>query len=128
MPAAARSPFSLDAIVLAMELTLDHLYRETRHWRQSVAWWRDLGFTFAQEWGEEPHRAGTLVNGPTTIVLAEVPADVEPSATTFLATGDIEAVAGQLGATVEDTHWGTRMVTATDPDGRVYNIEREASA
>ena len=53
--------------------------------------------------------------------------DAEPSSTTFLTTDDLEGFAGRLGTTVEDTHWGTQMVTAVDPDGRTYNIEREAS-
>jgi hypothetical protein len=109
-----------------MDLRLDHLYRETHHWEDSVAWWTNLGFRFTNQWGDEPHRAGTLVNAGTEVVLAEVPADTEPSSTTFLATDDIDGFAGRLGTTVEDTHWGTHMVTAVDPDGRTYNIEREA--
>jgi len=120
---APRPLISTDAIVLAMDLRLDHLYRETRHWADSVAWWSNLGFAFSQQWGEEPHRAGALANGSTTVVLAEVPSNAEPSATTFLATDDIDGVARQIGSDIVDTHWGSRMVTGADPDGRVYNIE-----
>lgn len=106
-----------------MNLRLDHLYRETRDWQASVVWWNNLGLSFERQWGEEPHRAGVLANGTTTVVLAEVPASAEPSANTFLTTTDIEVAARQLGTDVVDTHWGTRMVTGTDPDGRIYTIE-----
>lgn len=117
-----------DAIVLDMNLRLDHLYRETNHWAESVAWWSNLGFTFTQQWGDQPHRAGTLTKGAATVVLAEVADTSEPSASTFLATDDIEGIARQLGAQVIDTHWGTRMVNGIDPDGRIYNFEPEATA
>ena len=117
-----------DAIVPDMDFRFDHLYRETHHWADSGAWWGNLGFAFAQQWGEHPHRAGTLVKGATTVVLAEIPAADEPSASTFYATDHINEVARQLGSEVVDTHWGTRMVTATDPDGRTYNFEPEATA
>lgn len=30
------------AIVVAMHLQFDHLYRETHHWSDSVAWWNNL--------------------------------------------------------------------------------------
>ena len=106
-----------------MDLRLDHLYRETHHWEASVAWWDGLGFTFAHQWGEEPHRAAALSNGSSTVVLAEVPADSQPTAATFLATKNLEEAARQLDTDIIDTHWGTRMVTGTDPDGRIYNIE-----
>lgn len=102
-------------------MDLDHLYRETAHWDASVAFWERLGFAFAEQWGSEPHRAGRLVNGNTSIVLAESPD--EPGASTFIATDDLEAIASALDSPIVDTHWGTRMVSATDPDGRIYNFE-----
>ena len=110
-----------------MQLRLDHLYRETHHWVDSVAFWSNLGFSFAEQWGEEPHRAGRLVKDDTSIVLAEVASTAEPSQTTFLATDDLDGVARQVGGDIVDTHWGTRMVTIADPDGRVYNVEPASS-
>ena len=105
-----------------MTLRLDHLYRETIHWEASVDFWETLGFAFVEQWGSEPHRAGTLARGATRIVLAEVEgSDVESAV--FLAADDVDAFAHQAGVAVVDTHWGTRMATVTDPDGRVYRIE-----
>lgn len=106
-----------------MDLRLDHLYRETHQWAASVDFWTSLGFSFAQQWGEEPHRAGILVRDGASIVLAEVGHDSTTKATVFFASGDVDAFAAQAGAEVVDTHWGTRLTTVTDPDGRVYNIE-----
>jgi len=103
-------------------LRIDHLYRETVHWVESVAWWEDLGFVFQTTWGEEPHRAGILFNDETRVVLAEV-ASSDPASSVFLATDDLESTSRRLGSPVVDTHWGTRMVSATDPDGRTYNFE-----
>jgi hypothetical protein len=114
----------LGAIVHDMpEVRIDHLYRETTHWIESVAWWRRLGFEFAATWGQEPHRAGTLVNGRASVVLAEVGSEASPDQSTFLATDDLAALSDAVGVDIVDTHWGTRMVSLTDPDGRTYNIE-----
>lgn len=107
-------------------MLLDHLYRETAYWEQSVGFWESLGFVFAETWGEQPHRAGRLVNGPASVVLAETSG--EPRESTFLAVEEIEALAEQIGEPVVDTHWGTRMVSVTDPDGRAYNLEPRSDA
>ncbi len=107
-------------------MQLDHLYRETVKWTDSVEFWQRLGFEFAEQWGAEPHRAGRLTSGAASVVLAEVTSD--PASTIFLTTDDIGAVAEATDTSVADTHWGTRMVSLTDPDGRVYNIEPRSDA
>ncbi len=104
-------------------MELDHLYRETVHWEDSVAFWSVLGFDFVEQWGSKPHRAGRLVNGGASVVLAEVDDKDTPSSSTFLSTPSIETLAIATHTPVVDTHWGTRMVTLTDPDGRTYNFE-----
>lgn len=104
-------------------IAFDHLYRETHHWDASVAWWETLGFAFVEMWGEEPHRAGRLVNGETSVVLAETPEHQQAGSSTFLATDDLAAVAEATGSVAAETHWGTTMVSLTDPDGRSYAIE-----
>lgn len=105
------------------DIALDHLYRETHHWAESVSWWSTLGFAFDETWGVEPHRAGRLVNGSAEVVLAEVPHDAAPAASVFLSAADLDAVAAATGSDVVGTHWGTTMVSLTDPDGRTYHIE-----
>lgn len=105
------------------DLTLDHIYRETVHWDASVSWWEGIGFRFEETWGAEPHRAGALRRGSARVVLAEVPEGSQPAATTFLASDDIDDIATRTGAAIVETHWGTRMITLEDPDGRIYNFE-----
>ena len=107
---------------------LDHLYRETTNWDESVAFWERLGFGFVEQWGAIPHRAGTLRNGTATIVLAEVGGDQIPAATTFLSVLDVEDLASVTGVPVTETHWGTRMATLIDPDGRTYHFEPREDA
>ena len=102
---------------------LDHLYRETRAWEESTAWWTTLGFSFLESWGEAPHRAGILSRGDMRVVLAEVRDERVPNQSVFIATDDLEDIATRSSADIIETHWGTRMVTVTDPDGRTYNFE-----
>ncbi|MEN8040582.1 MAG: hypothetical protein ABFR95_03675 [Actinomycetota bacterium] len=109
------------------DLRFDHLYRETHHWDDSVAFWKTLGFSFTQQWGETPHRAGSLRSSDVTIVLAEVDSTTRLGESTFISTTDLEQIGNDLGTTPAETHWGTMMVTATDPDGRVYNFETKES-
>jgi hypothetical protein len=106
-----------------MSTELHHPYRETTRWTESVGFWSRLGLSFEQQWGSVPHRAGTLVSGTGRVVLAEVAPESEPAEATFLETSDIDAVSHATETAIVDTHWGTRMVSVTDPDGRTYNFE-----
>jgi hypothetical protein len=105
------------------DLSIDHLYRETHHWIDSVAWWQKLGFDFVERWGEEPHRAGKLQRDGMAVVLAEVPLSSPVSGSVFIATDDLGVVARQAGRDIVTTHWGTELVAVEDPDGRTYNFE-----
>ena len=103
-------------------MELDHLYRETVDWEASVAFWERLGFTFLEQWGSQPHRAGRLTSGEASVVLAETDSRA-PSHSVFVNVDDLDAVAVRTGVAAVDTHWGTRMVSLNDPDGRTYNFE-----
>ena len=92
-----------------------------------MAFWEGLGFSCAESWGEEPHRAARLIRGATWVVLAETPTD-QPKESVFLTVPDIDALAATVNQPVVDTHWGTRMVSVTDPDGRTYNFEPRSDA
>ncbi len=107
------------------DLRLDHLNRETKHWTDSVAWWGNLGFSFVEQWGEEPNRAGRLQRDTSVVVLAEVGSRDEVTESVFLVTDDLVQIARRTGSDVVETHWGARIVAVTDPDGRTYNFEFE---
>lgn len=109
------------------DLALDHLYRETHEWEASVEWWSALGFSFTETWGSAPHRAGRLACGRASVVLAEVPTDADAGDAVFLTTGHLEGLAASLDSDISDTHWGTRMISLVDPDGRRYHVEPGSS-
>ncbi|RMG07733.1 MAG: hypothetical protein D6731_23185 [Planctomycetota bacterium] len=109
---------------------VDHFYVETRHWERSVSFWKGLGFSFADRWGEDGHRAGLLRCGEARLVLAEANGAPEGVTVHFAAEG-LEALNARLLADanvdvatpLEDTHWGSRWIRVRDPDGRVYALE-----
>ena len=106
-----------------MDVHLDHLYRETTRWEESTEFWSRLGFSFAEQWGEPPHRAGRLTRDTASLVLAEVSEGAGMASTPFFEVSDIAEFSGEADADVVATHWGTHMVTVTDPDGRTYHFE-----
>ena len=103
---------------------IGHLYVETTHWEASVAFWEGLGFAFAEQWGSEGHRAGRLACGEASVVLAEV--EEPPAFDVFFQLDDADGFEPTPGVSVstplEDTHWGTRRIGVTDPDGRTYSL------
>jgi catechol 2,3-dioxygenase-like lactoylglutathione lyase family enzyme len=110
---------------------IDHVYAETADWDSSVAFWEGLGFTFAERWGSGEHRAGRLVCGEATVVLAEIAPEAQPpalavhfaleAAATFEAAPPVRVV-----TPLEPTHWGTRWLRVADPDGRIHVLEERA--
>lgn len=103
---------------------LDHLYIETTNWDDSVLFWEGLGFSFAEQWGNNGHQAGRLVHGDAVVVLAEV--DGDPKMNVFFGVAGIDelvASAPSIATKPHDTHWGTRLVQVTDPDGRTFALE-----
>ena len=113
---------------------LDHLYLETRSFDTAVAFWTALGFELAERWGDEGHRAGRLVSGSASVVLAEgrAPAQVVHFR---VAPGSLDALAASLGGNadlkvvtpLEATHWGTRWLRVQDNDRRIYALEETGS-
>ncbi|MCB2224650.1 MAG: hypothetical protein KQH83_10835 [Actinobacteria bacterium] len=113
-----------------MDITaIGHLYVETLHWEASLRFWEGLGFTVAERWGSDGHRAGRLESGTAQIVLAEAPEGAGPAFDLVFRAGDLDGAppAPEVGvaAPVQDTHWGTRVLRVRDPDGRVYSLEQD---
>ena len=109
---------------------LDHLYLETRSFDGTVAFREALGFKMTERWGNEGHRAGRLVSGSASVVLAEgrAPAQVVHFR---VPAGSLDALAAALDGSkevkvvtpVEPTHWGTRWLRVQDSDRRIYALE-----
>ena len=108
---------------------IDHIYVETAHWDEAVAFWNGLGFEFEERWGEDGHRAGRLRRNEASVVLAEAPENpVRPTVHFGLTDPEKmnEHLASQdavdVSTPLEDTHWGTKWIRVTDPDGNEYAL------
>jgi hypothetical protein len=107
---------------------IDHLYIESRSFKEAVAFWSSLGFTLVEEWGDDGHQAGRLEAGQAVIVLVE---SDTPTVDIHLRVTEPEELAAALerdgGAAVaqalEPTHWGTRWMKVRDPDNRIFVLE-----
>lgn len=107
---------------------IGHIYAETTQWETSVGFWEGLGFSFAEQWGSDGHRAGRLITAGASVVLSEV--DESPAFNVFFdVSGADDMVLGEQVAVttpLQDTHWGTRWIRVTDPDGRTFALEESA--
>ena len=107
---------------------IDHLYIESRSFKDAVAFWESVGFRLVEEWGEDGHQAGRLEAGGAVIVLAE---SDTPTVDIHFRVNDAErlndGLAGDDRVSVvqplEATHWGTRWMRVQDPDGRNFVLE-----
>lgn len=107
---------------------IDHLYIESRSFKDAVAFWESLGFRLVEEWGEDGHQAGRLEAGSAVIVLAE--SDTPTLDIHFRINDADDLSAGLTGndrvsvaQPLEPTHWGTRWMRVQDREGRDFVLE-----
>ena len=97
-----------------------------------MAFWEGLGFEFVDQWGSDGHRAGRLQSKQAVVVLAEVGPDLPAAFNAFFDLADPDRFEIGPGVEVETpletTHWGTRWIRVTDPDGRVHCLEAGPSS
>ncbi len=91
---------------------------------RSVAWYRRLGYD--QEWVHRfepgfPAFVSMSRRGGARIFLSEHTGDAVPGGLVYLHVSEIESVAAEFGAKVEDQPWG-REVHLTDPDGNRLRV------
>src|SRR5947209_8443007 len=101
------------------------VYLETHNWGKAAKFFQSLGFELEFE---TDHNSGQLRNGSGPYVfIAEIPADREPQMQLAIGVADTSAFDPGSDLDVvtpfENTHWGTKMMTVRDPDGRLWNIE-----
>ena len=89
----------------------------------AAAWYQRLGF--AQEW-EHRFEPGfpafvSIARGPARLFLSEHTGDARPDTPIYLRLRDLEAVAKEFGAAVEQMPWGPE-VRLSDPDGNRLRI------
>ena len=105
---------------------IGHVYVETHNWGKAAAFWQSLGFTL--EFETDHHSGGFVAPNGTRLFLAEQSPEDPVGFDLYL---DVEA-AGAAPANVDvvfewtPTHWGTKVMTVRDPDGRLLRLEASA--
>jgi catechol 2,3-dioxygenase-like lactoylglutathione lyase family enzyme len=94
----------------------------------AAAWYQRLGF--AQEW-EHRFEPGfpafvSIARGAVRLFLSERTGDARPDTLIYLRLRDLDAVAKEFGADVEQMPWGPE-VQLRDPDGNRLRIGTPAS-
>lgn len=104
---------------------IEAVFLTTHNWGKAAKFFQALGYTLEFE---TDHNSGQLRNGNgPTLFIAEVPATEKPETGIVLKVADAEAFRAAPIVDVvkpfEDTHWGTRMMTVRDPDGRLWQLQ-----
>lgn len=90
---------------------------------EAVAWYNRLGFT--QEWVHrfEPAFPAfvSIARGAVRLFLSEHTGDARPNTLIYLRLANVDAIAAEFGATVEDAPWA-RETELRDPDGNRLRI------
>lgn len=102
---------------------IDHLYRETARWDSTVDWWMSLEFTVTDRWGSRAHRGARLVWGGAVVIAAEIEAAAGAADAVFFPTDELVALSTRTGRNIVETHWGSSLISAEDPDGNTYHFE-----
>jgi len=104
---------------------IEAVFLETHNWGKSAKFFQGLGFEieFATD-----HNSGQLRNGEGPyLFIAEVPESQKPQAHIVLKAADADAFQPAADVDVvtpfEETHWGTKLMTVRDPDGREWHVQ-----
>ncbi|MFG1929412.1 VOC family protein [Mycobacterium sp. NPDC048908] len=104
---------------------IEAVFLQTHNWGKSARFFQTLGYEIEFE---TDHNSGQLRRGDGPyLFIAEVP-ETEPTGRQ-LVLGVPDADAVELDGSVEvvsdweDTHWGTRLMTVRDPDGREWKLQ-----
>ncbi|WP_369391965.1 VOC family protein [Streptomyces sp. CG1] len=104
---------------------IEAVFLETHNWGKAAKFFQALGYDleFATD-----HNSGQFRNGDGPYVfIAEIPEDREPQTQIVLKVPDADAFradpAVEVVAPFEDTHFGTRLMTVRDPDGRLWSLQ-----
>jgi hypothetical protein len=109
---------------------IEAVFLTTHNWGKAAKFFQSLGYELEFDTG---HSSGQLRNGSSPYVfIAEVPQDREPEMQVVLKVPDADAFSASSPVEVlspfEDTHFGTRMMTIRDPDGRTWSLQAPAKS
>jgi catechol 2,3-dioxygenase-like lactoylglutathione lyase family enzyme len=94
----------------------------------AVAWYQRLGFSQQWEHRFEPGFPAfvSIARGPVQLFLSEHTGDARPDTLIYLRLADLDAIAAEFDATVEQPPWGPE-IQLRDPDGNRLRIGTPAS-
>ena len=103
---------------------IHHLLVETHSWIESLKFWRELGWTLVEDRGTSGKLAAPGGGAyiwlnevpPTTTLALDIYFDLDPAA--FAPHLPVEVI-----EPLTATHWGTRLMTVRDPDGRIVRLQ-----
>ena len=100
---------------------IHHIHVETHNWGKSVAFWQALGYELAEDFGGSGILRATAPGQPY-LYLEEVSPDATPAMQFFLNASEEFAPAKPVvcDGGWHDSHWDTRLLEVTDPDGRTF--------
>jgi hypothetical protein len=108
---------------------IEAVFMETHNWGKSAKFFQALGYTldFATD-----HNSGQLSNGiGPDLFIAEIPADETPGFQLVLKVPDADTFSAdpvvEVVTPFEETHFGTKMMTVRDPDGRLWSLQAPAA-
>jgi hypothetical protein len=104
---------------------IEAVFLTTHNWGKAAKFFQALGFTLEFE---TDHQSGQLRSGAGPyLFIAEVPESEAPEARLVLKLPDADAFRPapivDVVTPFEETHWGTRMMTVRDPDGRLWSLQ-----
>ncbi len=107
---------------------IEAVFLETHNWGKAAKFFQALGFELEFDTG---HSSGQLrAAGGPSVFIAEIPPGREPGMQVVLKVLDADAVSldpiVEVVTPFEDTHFGTRMMTVRDPDGRSWGLQAPA--
>ena len=107
---------------------IEAVFMETHNWGKSAKFFQALGYTldFATD-----HNSGQLSNGiGPDLFIAEIPADETPGFQLVMKVPDADTFSTdpvvEVVTPFEETHFGTKMMTVRDPDGRLWSLQAPA--
>jgi uncharacterized glyoxalase superfamily protein PhnB len=109
---------------------IEAVFLETHNWGKAARFFQKLGYTVEFE---TSHNSGQLRNGDSPLLfISEVPESAPTRRNVVLAVADADALelddSVEVVAQWEDTHWGTRLMTIRDPDGREWQLQAPLGA
>jgi catechol 2,3-dioxygenase-like lactoylglutathione lyase family enzyme len=104
---------------------IHHLLIETHNFGKSVAFWRQLGWDLAEDHGDSGKLVGP--SGGAHVWLSEVAPSKTPVIDVYFEVTEADAFAPRPPVEVVEpfaaTHWGTKLMTVRDPDGRIVRLQ-----